>query len=247
MREIQLGAFEVLVIWACLAFWSRLLTKEVGKRSLFLLSIGMGILFLGKLAISTFLPGALLLLLSPKRKALLIILPSLAIPLITWIATCLMLGIPFWIFEINDYYGPTLSRLYTQPPTATLGQLLPFGSQWLSAVGESAGLVHLPFFVGGCVYMWKRKSGALLGFMALCWLVDFSFYFALFRVHAVYALHSMVLFFVLVACGVYGFLDWLARKGILKSGETGKCILGVTIILVLQFILNFRVLPGYNG
>jgi hypothetical protein len=242
MREITEGSVQILLASASLFFWQRVIMERVTTPRLLVLSLGIGLLLLGKLAMTTFVAGALLCLFSRKRRFLGLIIPCVFLPLLCWISLLFFLGIHFTVNEINAYQ-PALSGAVFQ---SHLPRIHSFTLSWLAALSEDGLLVQLPFAVLGYYQLYKNGS-RLLWMVPVFAGVDFCFFFALNRAHAVYGIHTMIFYFPAVAFGILTLSRWIVTKTRISTIKNNEPLVAALIVLVLQFLLIAGTIPGYGG
>lgn len=242
MREITEGSVQIFIASASLFFWQRVIMGKESLSRLLLLSFGIGLLFTGKLAVTTFATGALLCLFSQKRKNLVVIIPCVTLPMLCWIATIFIMGIPF---SLNEIDGNKTALLSIASPSS-VPRILAFAQSWTSVLCEDGLLVQLPFAVLGYYQLYKNRS-RLLWLVPVFAGVDFCFFFALNRAHAVYGIHTMVFYFPAVAVGILTLSRWIVSKTRISIIRNNEPLVAAMIVLALQFLLIAGTIPGYGG
>ena len=153
IREIAEGSAQVLLAAASLLFWQRVLTEKVSLRHVAMWSAIIGILLLGKLAITTFASGCFICLFTPQRKLLGLIVPIVALPMLLWMGFCGMIGIPFSMAEVFAN-APALRGAAS---LSFVHRLAAFPTPWASMLAESGLMVQLPFALIGLYWFAKHR------------------------------------------------------------------------------------------
>lgn len=246
LREIQYGAFELFLIVASLRFWQIVLMSNERPIKIILLSLGIGVLFTGKIAISTFTAGCVLCALSKNRRLLLLIVPLAAIPPVLWAVACTTQGIPFVVSECVNYSAP-LGRFAHGFHAHLIGNIIHFALLWCKALWEDTGFIHTPFFAIGLYCMIKSGKNRILLVAALFALVNALFYFTLDRTHAVYGMHTMLFYFPIVALGVSETISFFCKRRGTSLDDRTRFSLMIGIVFFMQIVNNYIVLPSYGG
>jgi hypothetical protein len=244
LREIQYGALELFLIAASLYYWQTVAAGRTSRSTLVFYSLACGVLFLGKLALTTFFVAGLLCLFSSQRKLVPLLAAVTVVPTVLWIAACGMLGIPYVFSDAVNYAQP-LGR-FASGLHAGWG-IFSFAGMWASALWENAGWAHLPFFAAGLVSLATSGRSRLLLVALAFALADFLFYFALFRTHAAYALHTMIFYFPVVAQGIWATVVFVRSRWMKGASDSTAGWLAVAIVLCLQVIVCAAMLPRYAG
>jgi hypothetical protein len=239
IREIGEGSVQVLLIAASLLFWQKVLTEKNSLRRLTFMSLAIGILLLGKLAITTFAVGCVICLFTSRRKLLGLIIPIVCLPMAIWICVCAILGIPFTLAEVS-MNAPAIKGMAS---IFFAKRLLAFPAQWAFVLAESGLFLQMPLALVGLWWLAKNKH-PMLKFILVFVTVDFCFYCGLGRTHAVYGLHTMILYFPLVAVGITQVARWISEKMNKRKWELSISLL---IALVMQGALIALVVPTYGG
>ncbi len=240
LREIQYGCLEILITAASFAFWAEATWGRNSIRRLAVLSFAVGVLFLGKLAASTFLAGAVLYGIFRRQPAAIAYVALAAVPSLLWVGICRILQIPYHFAEVSGY--DQVVWVAKVNSVFDLGrQALAYAQGWALVLWESMGLFHIVLACAGAWYLLQERRYNLLALIPCFALADFAFYLLVHRLHAVYGLHTMVLVFALAAKGLHGFF---ARTGWSKRSAM---IAGFLVLVIIQTWINLHRLPMYGG
>ena len=239
IREIGEGSAQALLVALSVLFWQKVLTENVSLRRLTLFSLVLGIVFLGKLAMTTFAAGCCICLFTSKRKLLGLIVPVIFMPMLIWIGICHILGISFSMAEISAN-APAIRGVAS---LSFFQRLIAFPTLWTSVLAESGLFLQMPFALFGLFWLAKNKH-PLLRLVPIFAIIDFCFYCILGRTHAVYGLHTMIFYFPLVAVGIVQISRWISQKMNVRKWEYGIALI---ITFAMQGALIAIVLPRYGG
>jgi hypothetical protein len=239
IREIGEGSVQILLVALSVLFWKKIFTENVSPRRLILLSLVIGILFLGKFAMTTFAAGCCICLFTPKRNLLGLIIFTVIMPMLIWICICSVFGLPFSIAEIA-VNAPAIRGALS---LSFFQRLMAFSSLWTSVLAEDGLFLQMPLALLGLFWLVKNKH-PLLRFVPIFAIIDFCFYCILGRTHAVYGLHTMIFYYPLVAVGIVRVSRRLSQKINMLNWEQGIALI---LALVMQGALIAIVVPGYGG
>lgn len=244
LRELHYTAFALMIITGSLYFWLEVRKHQDSLCTVILLSFLMGFLFLGKLAVSTFLCGCLLYLLFAKKKVMIVpIIVFSSLPTILWMTLIGITGQSYSAPETRflAWVGEGSSILFYISKTGRY-----FLDQWIPSLWENTGILHIPFAVIGIREIRRDKKRKLLPGFVLFALVDFLFYLLIHRTHAIYGLHTMVFYFVVTARGIVWFAGYLQRM-FPKWIPENPIVTSISILVLIQAQINFLQLPLYGG
>jgi hypothetical protein len=245
LREIHQIAFEMCIISASLWFWQVIIRETPRKRAVFGYAVLMGVLFLGKMAVSTFATGALLCLLSDRRKKLLLIVPGICIPSLVWMIVIRLMGMSYVIHELGFGSGIWIFRL--ESFTELFVRFVSFSGKWILVLWESTHWIAFPFFIAGIVSL-RRRSAIPWGRMLLLFaLVDLVFYFLVRFARGSYGIHTMVFYFAVLAEGIWASVEWVHKKYFPRWTPKQVRYAGFGIVVIIQLALNLIRLPSYPG
>lgn len=240
LREIQYGCLEILILSASISFWAEAVQgkQRAGRMTFF--SLLIGVLFLGKLSISTFAAGAFLYGVFKRKPDVVAYVALTAVPTLLWIGICRMLGIPYHFAEVSGYDGVVWVAKVNS--SLELGwEILLYASGWIHVLWESTASLHLLLACAGVWCLIRERHLTMLAMVPCFALADFAFYLLVHRLHAVYGLHTMVILFALAAKGLHGFLS---QAGL--SGRTAM-LAGLLALAIVQAWMNLNQLPFYGG
>jgi len=242
MREITEGMVQLTMVSATALLFHSAYTDSLTKHRLGLASIALGMLLLGKLAITTLVTASFLLLLSRKRARLLILLPCCFAPYLGWVAWLHLAHIPFTLNEVHAY-SPALTEFAT---VTLFHRLTSFIPTWWATLAEDGLWLLLPFAIVGTVTAIRNRT-PLLFTLPLFGLTQFIFYAALNRSHAVYGMETLFFINPLAATGMQIAARRIAKTLIKTGTPTHHTIISMIFLLLIQTIILFQVLPRYAG
>jgi hypothetical protein len=249
MREIELSAFELFIIASSLWFWKSVIFDKMPMTRVTLWSLGFGILFLGKPAMSTFITGWVVAAACGRRKQALISAICLPLPTVAWLIALKLMHIPYQVTEVKDFGA----GVWILTSASLFADGIHFAGEWVKILFETSGIVSLPFFLLGVWVSRKLTFGnkiPLVRISAAYAVVDFVFYFLVHRTHAIYGMHTMVLYHVFTAIGVGSAAVWLAKRPAQRPGQNARFserTLAWVLLAAMQAVLLVMVLPNYGG
>jgi hypothetical protein len=165
-----------------------------------------------------------------------------------WMSAVKAMGLEYAVSDVSTFgAGVWIFRMGSL--AALLRETAAFLSTWCHALGENVYLPMLAFAGLGVWSLWRKGRSPILGLALLSSGVDLAFYFLLHRVHAVYGMNTLALFFALAAEGMVFASARLSERTAIgsKAGSAVPAVLCVLLALALQLALNFRQLPLYGG
>jgi hypothetical protein len=249
MREIHLNALHFFLGLAGLAFWHVVFTRDLSAARLFLLSLALGLGFLGKPALQGFLAGLALCPFLGKSRKLALILPGVLLPAALWYLAARALGFHYGVPEVSHWKAGIWIFEAGWP-----GFWREFGwyaVAWFHALHETIGIPHLAFAAAGGFFI-ARERPAFLRLGLLIAATDFAFYFLVHRVHAVYYMNTAFVVFLLAAEGMARAAVHLARLAARRgfasdAGENPRPRWVFAAALAIQAAVCLRQLPLYPG
>lgn len=268
-REIHLGAFQLWIATASVAFWHAVLLglpargdggetlrpgnalrprnalRPLSRNGTLAAALGIGILFLGKPCLEVFLLGAAVCVWMGQARKLPLILAAAAAPSLAWYLLVKAAGYPYAVVEVRDFGAGVW--IFGMHSAGELGrEAASYLSSWGHCLAEDASLFLVPFAACGAISLARTPKGriflVLAGLMALS---DAGFYFLVHRAHAVYAMPTLAFFFVPAAEGLRITATWITERTRMRTAYAGYA--AFALLLAIQASLAFRQLPHYGG
>lgn len=256
-REIHLGAFQIFVAVASLAFWHAALLglparsadgaeglRPLSARGLAAASLGLGVLFLGKPCLEAFALGALLAAWTGRARKLPLILAGAAAPSLAWYLAVKAAGYPYAVGEVRDC-GAGIWIWDVDSASGFFREAGLFAAAWGRALAEDMSLAQAPFAALGARALARTAKGraflALGGMMAAA---NAAFYFLVHRSHAVYAAPTLAFYSVPAAIGLGTAATWITKR---IPRAVPAAFAAFALLLLIQAALAARQLPRYGG
>ena len=259
LREIHLNDYQIFTGMASLVFWSSLLSGRLAGRLALLASMGLGLALLGKPSLNLFGAGVGICLLLGQWRKLLTVLPAVALPYLLWLGAIKAMGLKYALPEVTEWHSGVW--IFEMGVAAVARESIWYAGQWISVLGESLTPVHLAAAALGAYVLWTRKESVpsgdtgtihptgrsllvLIAYIAAC---DFSFYFLVHRVHAVYYVGTLLGLYSLTAVGLFRMLDSAAGRLNLPLAAAARERVVLAAVIGMQVALAIRQLPRYPG